>query len=77
MYEGAAYNLPDAGAELAAREALSLAERAATGELVIVLVSGGGSALLPCPVEGVSLQEKRQVWIFEKLFSRNRELEIW
>ena len=61
VYEGAAHNIPDATAELAAREALSLAERASAEELVITLLSGGGSALLPCPVEGVSLQEKRQV----------------
>ena len=30
-------------------------------DIVMVLISGGGSALLPCPVEGVSLQEKAQV----------------
>jgi len=28
-------------------------------DLVICLISGGGSALLPCPVEGISLDEKR------------------
>ena len=30
-------------------------------DIVIVLISGGGSALLPCPVEGVLLAEKARV----------------
>ncbi len=59
--EGAADNLPDAAAELAAREILDLAERASEEDLLIALVSGGGSALLPCPPLGVTLNEKRQV----------------
>ena len=46
---------------MAAREILSLARSARDGDLVLALISGGGSALLPCPVKGVSLDEKRQV----------------
>ena len=61
ILEGAAHNLPDASAEYAAREILSLARGATEDELLIALISGGGSALLPCPVEGVTLDEKRQV----------------
>ena len=59
--ESAANNLPDAAAERAAKEILAVARRATADDLVIVLISGGGSALLPCPVQGVTLQEKRQV----------------
>ncbi len=61
IHEGAADNLPDAAAELTAREILSLAQEAGEGELLVTLVSGGGSALLPCPPLGVTLQEKRKV----------------
>src|SRR5690606_11985698 len=31
------------------------------GETVVALISGGGSALLPAPVEGVSLADKAEV----------------
>ena len=37
-------------------------ESAGESELVIALVSGGGSALLSLPCEGVSIQEKRKVY---------------
>ena len=37
-------------------------ESAGENELVIALVSGGGSALLSLPCEGVSIQEKRKVY---------------
>jgi hydroxypyruvate reductase len=40
---------------------LDLLARLRPEDLVIVLISGGGSALLPCPVEGVSLAEKQEV----------------
>ena len=59
--EGAAGNLPDASAKEAAREILTLAHGAGEGELLVALISGGGSALLPLPPEGVTLTEKRQV----------------
>ena len=54
-------NLPDATAETAARHILSVAEAASEEDIVMVVMSGGGSALLPCPVEGISLHEKRHV----------------
>ena len=47
---------------LRAGEAVIAALRAATAEdRVIALISGGGSALLPAPVEGVSLADKAEV----------------
>jgi len=30
-------------------------------DLIICLISGGGSALMPCPVEGVSLEDKQRI----------------
>jgi len=55
---GAAHPLPDdAGLDAAKRIAERLS-RAQQHELVLVLVSGGGSALIPYPVDGVSLQDK-------------------
>jgi hydroxypyruvate reductase len=52
--------LPDEEAMRGAAEILSLAENADERDLVIVVLSGGGSALLPLPVEGVSLNDLRR-----------------
>ncbi|XP_011407500.1 PREDICTED: glycerate kinase-like [Amphimedon queenslandica] len=60
VIEGAAYNLPDPPAETAAREILQLVGEASDGDLVVALVSGGGSALLPVPGIGISLEDKRK-----------------
>ena len=62
VYEGAAGNLPDAASELAAREVLSVARGCGRDDLLLVLVSGGGSALLSCPAHGITILEKREVW---------------
>ena len=59
--EGAAHNLPDQPALCAAGEILRLCREAGEGEVVVAVVSGGGSALLPCPIQGVTLEEKRMV----------------
>ena len=64
IYEGAPRNIPDCTAERAARDVLGVARSAGDQDLLIVLISGGGSALLPCPVEGVSLDEKRKVTFY-------------
>jgi glycerate-2-kinase len=42
---------------LALKEEYHISER----DLVICLLSGGGSALMPCPVDGVSLEDKQRV----------------
>lgn len=67
ILEGASNNLPDQAAESAAKDILKTVEDTNEEELVLVLISGGGSALLPCPVEGVTLDEKRQVTKMIKL----------
>lgn len=57
----AGHPMPDAaGAEAAARIA-RLAESAGPDDLVLFLASGGGSALLALPADGVSLDDKRAV----------------
>jgi glycerate-2-kinase len=49
----AGHPLPDERSERAAREAIALAEGAAPDELLVVLLSGGASALLSCPLPGL------------------------
>jgi glycerate 2-kinase len=48
---------PNEAGEEGARRVLSLADGATEDTLVLCLISGGGSALLPAPVDGVSLAE--------------------
>ena len=57
----AGHPVPDGRGEAAARRLLSLAETAGADDLVIVLISGGGSALLPAPAPPVTLGEKQAV----------------
>jgi len=57
----AAHPVPDAGGLKAGRRVLELLENLGSGEDVLALISGGGSALLPAPVEGVSLEDKASV----------------
>jgi glycerate 2-kinase len=58
VHVGSAGNLPDSAAVIAAGEALSIARGAREGEVLMVLVSGGGSALLPLPAEPLTLEDK-------------------
>src|SRR5204862_6803744 len=44
-----------------ARIILDLAQRAGPEDVGLCLLSGGGSALLPAPVEGITLEDKQQV----------------
>jgi hydroxypyruvate reductase len=55
---GAAHPLPDEAGLNAAKRCAERISNAQLGELVLVLVSGGGSALIPYPVDAISLQEK-------------------
>ncbi|WP_411726953.1 DUF4147 domain-containing protein, partial [Methyloglobulus sp.] len=54
----ASHPLPDAAGFNAAQLCAEVTKNAQAGELVLVLVSGGGSALIPYPVDSVTLQEK-------------------
>ena len=57
----AAHPVPDAAGQEAAREIMALAAGLGEGDQLVALVSGGGSALLVSPVDGVTLEEKRAV----------------
>ncbi|MBI4280532.1 MAG: glycerate kinase [Armatimonadetes bacterium] len=57
----AGHPLPDEAGVAGAEAVLDLAARADRDDLVLCLVSGGGSALLPAPVVGVTLQDKARV----------------
>ncbi|HUS71022.1 MAG TPA: glycerate kinase [Anaerolineae bacterium] len=53
----AGHPIPDAQGMSGAREMLDLAKGASEGDLVLCLISGGGSALMTLPVEGISLKD--------------------
>ena len=53
----AGHPIPDERSILATQAALSMLERSTLGEPVVVLISGGGSALFEAPVDGVSLDD--------------------
>lgn len=57
----AAHPVPDAAGEAAARRMLELARGLTADDLVICLVSGGGSALLPLPAGGLTLADKQRI----------------
>jgi len=57
----ASHPLPDEKSLKAARSILKLAEGIEKNDLLFVLISGGGSAQICFPAEGISLDEKRLV----------------
>src|SRR5262249_42555314 len=57
----AGHPIPDARGQAAAEEILRLVGAATADDLVLCLISGGGSALTPAPVPGVTLAEKQAV----------------
>jgi glycerate 2-kinase len=53
----AGHPVPDEAGELAAQEIFDVVTKAAEDELVIVLISGGGSSLLSLPAEGIPMSD--------------------
>jgi hydroxypyruvate reductase len=50
---------PNAGSEEGGRKALALAESLSADDTLLVLLSGGASALMAVPADGIALDEKR------------------
>jgi hydroxypyruvate reductase len=57
----AAHPVPDEAGRAAAARMLAAVQGLTSDDLVLVLISGGGSALLALPFEGISLADKQQV----------------
>jgi hydroxypyruvate reductase len=57
----ASHPVPDAAGLAAAEEILSLTQGLTQDDLVLCLISGGGSALLTLPADGLSLAEKQAI----------------
>ena len=57
----AAHPVPDAAGEAAARRVLDLVAGLTPDDLVLCLISGGGSSLLSLPAEGLTLADKQAV----------------
>ena len=57
----AGHPLPDEAGEAATKEILAIAESLTVDDLLLVLVSGGGSSLLSLPVTGISMADLKAV----------------
>ncbi|MDP8920226.1 MAG: glycerate kinase [Pseudomonadota bacterium] len=57
----AAHPVPDTAGLEASREIMSLVSDLAPDDLVLCLISGGGSALLTLPIDGLTLHDKQEV----------------
>ena len=57
----AAHPVPDAAGLVAAERILALTQGLTEDDLVLCLISGGGSALQTLPAEGLDLQEKQRI----------------
>ena len=56
-----AHPVPDEAGQAAARRMLELVQGLSADDLVLCLISGGGSALLPLPLPGLTLAHKQDV----------------
>lgn len=57
----AGHPVPDTAGHAAAREIMELVQGLTEDDLVICLISGGGSSLLTMPAPGISLADKREI----------------
>ena len=57
----AGHPIPDRNGLEGAHRIRSLLKNSGPEDLVLIVLSGGGSALLPLPVEGITLEEKQEV----------------
>lgn len=56
----AGHPIPDQAGFAGARQVIELVSRAGAADLILLVISGGGSALLPMPAEGLRLEDKQQ-----------------
>ncbi|GFS85096.1 glycerate kinase [Nephila pilipes] len=73
IYEGASKNIPDDNSLLAATKITELVSNLIESDFLIVLISGGGSALLPAPKPPLTLKDKQNV--IQLLASRGAQIE--
>jgi glycerate 2-kinase len=59
-WQDAGHPLPNEGSMKGARRALEIARAASPDDVLMVLLSGGGSALMALPASGISLADKQQ-----------------
>jgi glycerate 2-kinase len=57
----ASHPIPDEAGIKGTKNILSILKKAGQNDIVIVLISGGGSALMPLPAPGVSLADKQKI----------------
>ncbi len=57
----AGHPVPDEAGFRGTKEIVQLLEKTGKNDLVLFLISGGGSALLPYPAEGLTLKDKQEV----------------
>jgi len=58
---GASHPVPSQSGVKGVKQMLELTERLSEDDIVITLISGGGSALMPLPMEGISLDDLQDV----------------
>jgi len=57
----AAHPVPDSKGTCGTKKIISVLEKAKANDLVVVVISGGGSALMPLPAKGITLKAKQEV----------------
>ena len=57
----AAHPIPDQSGQLAAKKLLNAVNKLDKNDLLVALISGGGSALLPAPPPSLTLQDKQKI----------------
>jgi len=60
-FHESSHPIPDKSSIIGAKKILELAEKAIEGDLVICLISGGGSSLMALPRENISFEDKQKV----------------
>ncbi|MCW3993828.1 MAG: DUF4147 domain-containing protein, partial [Candidatus Bathyarchaeota archaeon] len=60
-FQQASHPIPDKSGVEGTRRMLKIAEQAKTEDLVICLISGGGSSLMPLPRGGITINDKREI----------------